>query len=200
MAEKKSNAIRANVRRRNRLSSFLQEPDRSLQFCDEEDDLRQHLDIAASLLTHTTSHHVAPIEINPVPGEWEGAFRSAMGLVAAKQRDAIRLQKLEERVEELAKQIKNCGAIHVSITSLAPEPYELLKPIQVVVQPNDAEFIASFFDANVNASGDTETDAVANLKEIMLSVFAYLIGQPEGRLGIGPRRQVAVLREFIRRR
>jgi hypothetical protein len=80
-----------------------------------------------------------------------------------------------------------------------PEPFKLLREIPVVVQPSGDEYVASFFDANVHASGCTETDAVENLKDVMLGLFAYLEGQPAKRLGPMPAKQRAVLREFIRR-
>jgi hypothetical protein len=130
---------------------------------------------------------------------WESAFRTAIELAAAKRRDAIRLQRLERAVEELQGRAKSCWSTTVSIASLAPEPFDLIKPIPVIVQPSDDEFIASFFDANINASGCTETDAVANLKDVMLGTLEVLLSQPPDRLGPGPTRQLAVLSEFIRR-
>ena len=123
----------------------------------------------------------------------------ALELVANKQQDAILLQKLEREVAELKKKIEDCGSITVPINSLAPEPFELVKPIQVVIQPSDGEYIASFFDANINASGDNETEAIDNLKEVMLSIFQHLSDMPTNKLGKGPVRQLAVLKEFIRK-
>src|ERR1700757_5007489 len=49
----------------------------------------------------------------------------------------------------------------VPVTTLDPEPFELAREIQVVVQPDDDSFVATFFDANINASGETQQDAVA---------------------------------------
>jgi hypothetical protein len=40
--------------------------------------------------------------------------------------------------------------------SATPELYRVKKPIPVVVRPHDGTFLASFLDANVNASGETE--------------------------------------------
>ena len=106
-----------------------------------------------------------------------------------------RLAQLEVQVRELSK----AGSFIVPITTLAPEPYELLKEIKVVVQKSDDEFVASFFDANVNASGCNETQAVDNLKELLVSRFSYLDTLPKAKLGPAPAKQIAILRTFIKR-
>src|ERR1700683_3622598 len=95
---------------------------------------------------------------------------------------------------------KAAGCIVVPIATFAPEPFEILKEIPVVVQPADDEFSATFFDANINTQGCNETEAVENLKELILDIFEHLGAQPAKRLGPGPKRQLAVLQEFIRKR
>ncbi len=101
-------------------------------------------------------------------------------------------------IEKLRK--RKGTSLVVPITTFAPEPYDVIRRLEVVVQPSDEEYIATFFDANVNASGCTETEAVANLKDVMLALFEYFASLPAKRLGPGPKRQFAVLRKFIRRR
>ena len=87
----------------------------------------------------------------------------------------------------------------VPIQTLAPEPFELLKEIKVVVRPSDDEYIASFVDANVNASGCTIADAVSSLKEMLARRFDRLDKMPANKLGPAMAKQIAVLRSFIRR-
>ena len=89
------------------------------------------------------------------------------------------------------------GAMAVPITTFAPEPYELRRPLLILVQREGAGFTASFFDANLHASGDTEEEAFRNLKSLLLDVFDSLRAEPAGRLGPEPKRQLAVLQEFI---
>ena len=91
-------------------------------------------------------------------------------------------------------------AITVPITTFAPEPYELLRPLTVLVQEEGAGFNASLFDANIHASGDTEEEAFRNLKSVMLDIFDSLSAEPPDHLGPEPRRQLAVLQQFIRRK
>lgn len=115
----------------------------------------------------------------------------------------VRLDKLEREVSSLKNvvaHLRSSQSLVVLARTLAPEPFELLKDIPVVIQRSDDEYVASFFDANINASGGTETDAVANFKDVLLAVFERLEKEPTERLGPGPARQLAVLREFVRRR
>jgi predicted RNase H-like HicB family nuclease len=86
----------------------------------------------------------------------------------------------------------------IPIATLVPEPYELTRDIPAVLQPVDDGFIATFFDANISTSGDTEEEAVSNLRSLILDIFEYLESEPTEALGPEPRRQLEVLRAFIR--
>jgi len=103
-------------------------------------------------------------------------------------------------IEKAMSSLTSGAAISVPIQSLAPEPYELLKPFRVIVVESDGEYIASFYDANLSASGDTSEEAVLNLKDTIVAVFEMLNSTCPENLGPGPARQIAVLREFIRER
>ena len=113
------------------------------------------------------------------------------------------VSKLTARVDALeAKlaEVPTSGSIIVPISTFAPEPFDLLAEIKVVVRPCDDEFIASFVDANVNASGCTVVNAVRSLKEMLVTRFDYLDKMPIEKLGPAMIKQIAVLRGFIRRR
>ena len=58
-------------------------------------------------------------------------------------------------------------------------------------------YVASFADANVNASGENEVEALEFLKDSVISAYCVL-SELEAELGEEPQRQLAVLREFIR--
>lgn len=90
------------------------------------------------------------------------------------------------------------AAFQVTIQSFAPEPYELRRDLHVLVRPDGDSFVASFVDANVSASGDTPEDAVANLKDLIVLLLVRLSQEPPNKLGKGPARQLAVLKEFLR--
>jgi len=115
----------------------------------------------------------------------------------------MRLSILEKVVLELrstVNDLQNRQTITVPLISLEPEPLELIRQIPVVLQPDGDGFMATFFDANINASGDTQTDAVENLKDLIASSFHRFSELGEEKLGPGPRRQFAVLRSLIQKK
>lgn len=85
----------------------------------------------------------------------------------------------------------------LQISTFAPEPYEVLRPIPVFVRSEGNEFVASFIEANVNASGETQQEALESLKALVLDVFDSLKFHPAGKLGPEPARRLAILRDFI---
>ena len=86
----------------------------------------------------------------------------------------------------------------IPITTLAPSHYELRRDIPAVLQPVDDGFTATFFDANISASGDTEEEAVSNLRSLIVDIFVDLQSEAPARLGSEPSRQLAVLKALIR--
>lgn len=113
-----------------------------------------------------------------------------------------RLNRLERELRELKRLVKPStrNSVTVAVTTLAPELFELLRDIPVIVRAVDRGYVASFVDANVNASGDSPNDAVANLKDVMVGLFDLLASKPRQVLGKGPARQLAVLCEIMRRK
>src|SRR5436190_5695058 len=96
--------------------------------------------------------------------------------------------------------LSSAATFWVPIETFDPEPFELRRPVSVVVQAFGNSFVASLFDANINASGETAQDAVANLKDLILALFIRLGKEPKERLGKGPARQLAVLEGMLRRK
>ena len=115
---------------------------------------------------------------------------------------SVRVARLERELQALKKHYQElCASVTftVPINSLAPEPFVLKRPFQVVVQPSDGEYIATLFDANLGMTGDTPEDAVDGLKMSIVDAYDYY-EENEAILGPGPARQLAVLRELIERR
>jgi len=80
---------------------------------------------------------------------------------------------------------------------LKHKPYKVKRPIPISLQRRVDGYVASFVEANVNSSGDTQQEALANVEELILDVFDSLSSMPPSKLGPGPARQLAVLREYI---
>lgn len=102
------------------------------------------------------------------------------------------------RVGDIASSLEHtCRHVVVPLTTLHPEPYALKHPISVVVVDIDDEYQASFFEANLYASGDTEHEAIENLKSVVLDTFDDLSAAPDSELGPAPRKQKELLTYFI---
>lgn len=87
----------------------------------------------------------------------------------------------------------------IPLTSLDPDKYELGRDIPVVLQPSDDGFTATFFDANIGSSGDTEEEAIDNLRTLIIDTFELLESTRPEKLGREPRRRLNVLRSIIRK-
>jgi hypothetical protein len=88
-----------------------------------------------------------------------------------------------------------------SITSLPNTPYSVLKPLQVVVRQMGVDnYVAQVPSANINSSGDTVAEAIVNLKDMVVGIYAMVSSRPLACLGPGPTRQRAILNKHISRR
>ena len=113
------------------------------------------------------------------------------------QSDIARVDRRLRRIEKILKQ-QPIQSVIVPIESLAPDPYRLVKPIPVVVEPVDeGEFTATFYDASIAAAGETRDEAVDGVRDLIASTYEMLLEHDPKRLGPLPHRQLAVLREFI---
>jgi predicted RNase H-like HicB family nuclease len=106
-----------------------------------------------------------------------------------------KLDGLEQRLRKLELRRPN---LLVPINTFAPEPYELAAPLFVTVEIEDDQFMATFFDANISAAGDTEEEAIDNLKSLILDTLESLSVEDPKLLGPEPVRQLAALRGFLR--
>jgi hypothetical protein len=75
----------------------------------------------------------------------------------------------------------------------------MVEQIPVTIEGDGEDFTATFVEANVSASGETEADAIANFKDSLLSSFEILEGMSADDLGPLPSRQWAILHNVVRR-
>src|SRR5207247_10911151 len=75
------------------------------------------------------------------------------------------------------------GPLIVPIATLEPAPYDLLREFSVVVQAVDDGFTATYFDANISTSGDTQEEAVSNLKSLLIDLLQDLEAEAPAKLG-----------------
>ncbi len=85
----------------------------------------------------------------------------------------------------------------VLIRSLDSPSVTIINAIPVQIEIEDGVFVASFVEANINASGETKDKAIEMLKDMIAWTY-QLLCQKESALGQQPQRQLAVLRRFVR--
>jgi hypothetical protein len=108
-----------------------------------------------------------------------------------------RLDATEAKVERLIQSLERGGQC-LPINTLSQHGLEVIKAICAHVRLEDEdEYVASFADANINGSGETEHDAYEDLKAAIAGRYFSLTAY-EKDLGKEPARQLAVLREFVR--
>jgi predicted RNase H-like HicB family nuclease len=128
----------------------------------------------------------------------------------------IKTSTLENRVELVEKELKGLSArmtriealcqearrmsVSVPISTFAPEPFEIIRDFSVVVQPEEDGFVATLFDANISSSGETQEEAVANVKDLILMIFKGFEHEDDRVLGPAMIRQKHALLSLIRRK
>lgn len=109
--------------------------------------------------------------------------------------------RVETKIDQVLKKLEEAASrtesILVPIETLALEPYDLLRPFTAVITESREEFEASMFDASIFASGDTEEDAVANLKDTLIDTYERLNELGDDQLGPGPLKQKNILNNLI---
>jgi hypothetical protein len=150
--------------------------------------LRRSRSLPYEISDQRLKHWEDPPPPTPLGKAWEARVQERSRLERLEQELAIQRQRLEDLEER--------GAVRpMEIHTFAPEPYRVKKPIPIIVRPLTAEFLASFVDANVNASGETEQEAFEAVKTLLLDMLDQLARQP--RLGPKLAARLSVLREFI---
>jgi predicted RNase H-like HicB family nuclease len=117
--------------------------------------------------------------------------------------DTATLQGLESEVlllRERLSELERLAPVSVPVETFAPEPYAVRKPFHVVVRAQGDGYVASFFDTNLSASGDTPEEAVLNLKDVVVAAYEVLLQHGPAELGPSPAKQLQVLKQFLRRK
>lgn len=133
---------------------------------------------------------------------FQKVFENLRQTLMTKLSESLIIDSLEREVALLKKRIsilEETKPLIIPIETFAPEPYEVLKTFHIVLQQHEEEYIATFFDANIGASGETREEAINNLKDIIITNFEILTNHDESQLGPEPLRQLRVLEKFVRK-
>lgn len=106
----------------------------------------------------------------------------------------IQIKELNRRIEKL--EAVQSGSITAPITILPDDRLEVIRDIPAVLHPVDDSYVATFFDANVNASGDTAQEAFINLQDMICSTYR-LYSREQDSLGPELSRDFAMLQKFV---
>lgn len=145
-------------------------------------------------------------EPSPTVDEWQRLmphlFQTWVNDFVRNWQENSRLEALSREILLLKRRVAQLEAqtsCIVPIKSLHPEPHKILQTINAVVRLVDYEYTATFFDANISATGDTDIEAIANLKDLIAGTFDMLSEHESGRLAPGPERQLSVLETYIKK-
>jgi predicted RNase H-like HicB family nuclease len=132
---------------------------------------------------------------------WENALEQVFATFAKEQQESTaRMNTLEHDISVLKERLAaGCQSIIAPVESFDPDPYELDRSIKVLVIPDDGSWVATLIDTNINASGETVQEAVANLKETMIDLYEML-NERKDELGRHPARQFAFLKTVMHRK
>lgn len=128
----------------------------------------------------------------------EAQQKSLIVTVESLRRELSTLAGEVKALQSEIQDLRESQAFVVPLTTLAPQPYKMLAQIPVTIKGGEG-FTASFNEASVSASGDTEADAIANFKEMLLSLYEIFASTPREKLGPLPARQWNILSHLIQR-
>jgi hypothetical protein len=112
------------------------------------------------------------------------------------------IRELTREMEELKDEIRQLCKTRtfvVPLSTLSPAPYQITQQIPVTIEGDGEEFTATFTEANISASGETEADAIANFKDSLLSCYQLLEKKTPDQLGPLPTRQWTVIKGVVKR-
>jgi hypothetical protein len=134
--------------------------------------------------------------------EFSAATQKIGERIAEKAQTAYddRLSMLEREVEALAHHVHELRQIQplvVPVVAINSNKIRLKKAFFIVVQRDEDDYLATFFDANISASGESDVEAVDALKEIMIAKYLKFLELGPEKLGREPTRQLEILKAVM---
>lgn len=137
--------------------------------------------------------------------QWEmnvpGILQNFTLVLKSRFHELLKLEGLKREIiilKERVNKLESDKAYRIYLETLEPEPYLVAKPLNIHIRFCEDEFIASFHDANLSTSGDTQEEAYDNLKEVIITIYNTLNRHEDSELGPGPLRQKKILNSFIK--
>lgn len=109
------------------------------------------------------------------------------------------LQVQVEDVRGLLARLRRGYPKHISLENLRDPRYEVTRPIPVVLEEDEGQYVATWYDADVFGYGDSEQEALEDLCESVVSLWEVLKRESAAQgLGGALVQQWAFLRKVIR--
>ena len=110
----------------------------------------------------------------------------------------IRITKLEKALLEICERLQDYPVVKsVTIYGLNDEGYYLREPVNILVESYEDEVVASFSEVEAFGAGSTESEAIARLKQEIVTLYEDLQGAHPKELGKLPRAWKGVLSRLI---
>lgn len=141
-------------------------------------------------------------EDTEIDDDWESLLPKAFfDYVKEAEKNSLTLAVLrnEKRIEALEASFGQIAErpFMASIATLTVQGLKLKQHIPILVKPNGDDYVVSFVDANIGATGETVPEAIESFKEIMAAMFRKLRSLQASALGPGPSGQLKILNDFI---
>lgn len=151
-----------------------------------------------ALLAGARYAHVSPDALGAVADIGDGWQDDLSVAIAGLQTELQATVKATTRLVSLEDRVRTLETTTVaSVASLTEFKLGLLRDIPVTIRHTGDDCVATFFDANLSASGDTPEEAFFNLKDILATTFHMFSQMDPAILGPMPKRQLRVLSEFM---
>ncbi len=108
-----------------------------------------------------------------------------------------KLSSLEKQMTELATAVQNTSKIcNATIYELNSSKYNLSMPVQIVLEEDQQETVARIPELNLYASGDTDSEAINELKEEVVNLYEELLSSDKT-LGPLPKSWLYTLKRLL---
>jgi hypothetical protein len=98
-----------------------------------------------------------------------------------------KLSEFQRKVDEISESLQNQVKVYNStLYELGSKDYELIMPVQVVIEEDQDETVARIPELNLYASADTDAEAIYDLKKEVLVLYEDLTKSESSGIKLGP--------------
>lgn len=108
-----------------------------------------------------------------------------------------KINSIENRLENIEENLQDKGRIYnATIYELCKNKYSITTPIQIIIIEDEGEVVARIPELNLYATGDTDTEAIYELKQAIIELYEDL-NKTVNKLGPLPKSWLDTLNKLI---